>query len=272
MLIGPAIGEFDYKDLKSAIEGFRVLELQPNDFLWNVYSALDELSKVTFLSVHSVSKDIDLSSYDQEFRERSITATIKSMDMAHLVNADSLVLHPVNDMYLNPVERLEHADVFLESFEKIMNHYNLSGHNYKLCIENIEYPKYPATLEETLDLQKKIPTTGIVIDIPHIWHSRDILRENPDYYREHSLGFPNGETLYQNLSQFIQENEHLIEEFHIAGFGHNPLRTHAPLYERKNPIYNQLFTELIKKPIIMEIYGQSKEQILLNEEIFRGLK
>ena len=107
--------------------------------------------------------------------------------------------------------------------------------------------------------------------MPHIWHSRDILLENPDYYRNRTLGFPFAESVNEDLTTFLESNHELVTLFHVAGFGHKPLRTHAPIYKELNSIYVDLRSELIKKPIIMEIYNQSKEEIEMNKKVFRGI-
>lgn len=269
LLIGPAIGEFENENLKNAIEGYSVVELQLTNFQWTVDDALADLAKKDYISVHNASRDIDLSSANEQFRQQSIVVTKQGMDFAYKVNSNTLVLHPVNNMHLNPTQRLESVVRFMKSFEELKSYYEKENHQYTMCVENLEYPKYPATLEETLDLQKRT-STGIVIDVPHIWHSRDILLENPDYYRNLTLGFPFAESLNEDLTTFLESNSELVTLFHVAGFGHKPLRTHAPIYKELNSIYVDLRSELIKKPIIMEIYNQSKEEIEMNKKVFRG--
>ncbi len=276
LLIGYALSDVveEHKDLKRILESFSVpdtLELQPENFLWDVDKAKDYLKKTDFLSVHAASADLDLSSPDAEERYRSILATIKSMDLADYVGADTLVVHPINNMHLNPQERLQRKLNFLQTLKyDITPHYFDNNHKYRICLENIEYPKFPSTMEETLILTEEASNfidAGMVIDVPHIWNSRRILNENPNYYKEWTSGFPNNEELSDYLNTFIDKYEDKIGLYHIAGFGDGPVRTHDPLddeFIRRE--YLPIADNIKNKPIILEIHHPSHLKMIESRE------
>lgn len=247
------------------------LELQPEKFLWNLNEAKDYLDKVKFLSVHAPAANLDLSSHDQRERYESILATLKGMDIANELDANTLVIHPINNMHLNPQERLQRKNKFLEVFQNdIAPHYSQNGHRYKICLENIEYPKLPSTLEETLILTEeasKFMDAYMILDVPHIWNSRRILRENPDYYRELTPGFPGDESLETYFNNFVEKYDDKIALYHIAGFGENPVETHNPITEELvEKDYLKLIKNIKRKPVILEIHHPSYIKMVESRE------
>lgn len=280
-LIGFALSDMidEHKDLRKAISRLKpdMIELQLDDFTWDIKDAKDELEKMSFISVHAASKDLDLSSEDKEMRGKSLQRTLESMDFAYDTGADALVLHPVNNMYLSPTERLESKERFKDIFRgPLTKHYDERGHKYSLCLENIEYPKYPSTLEETLELYHSLSdgrkNIKMTIDIPHVWNSQRILRENPERYRRLTIGFPGEESLSDYVRKFMEENTDKIGLYHIAAFGDNPVRTHEPIYpETMNTEYSELIGIMKKRPILLEIHDQPFTVLEYSKKIMEEL-
>lgn len=263
-------------NLEDALKGLGksdVVELQPERFIWDMEKARPYLNNMKFISVHAPSGGLDLASKDSKLRYETVLETIKTMDIAHDIGAKDLVLHPVNNMYNDPKERLEQKAIFMQSFRDLLDYYEKQGHAYKICVENLEYPKYPATLEETLMLQdevSKIHDGGMVIDIPHIWNTRKILREDPKRYIDWTNGYPNDEEkLGDYVRKFLERNEDKIVLYHIAGFHdgdkvvtHGPIRT-----DDMNTEYYELRDQLRKKPMVMEIHDTPLDDMKSSREI-----
>ncbi|MFP4111911.1 MAG: sugar phosphate isomerase/epimerase family protein [Candidatus Woesearchaeota archaeon] len=283
--VGYAISDCVHKDLAESLESLGktdVVELQLDDFIWDLDTARNSLDKIGFISVHVASKDQDLSADESHIKHSTILNTIKSMDFAHEAGADSLVIHPINNMYLDPGQRLQRKRNFLKVFkDNLIPHYQDNGHEYIICLENIEYPKYPATLEESLMLHREASTyhqVGMAIDVPHVWNTRRILREDPARYIDWTAGYPDDrENLADYISGFIERNKDKIVLYHIAGFsekpGKNPVTTHGPLYgEFINDEYRILMELLKDKPIVMEIHDEDYEVMKLSKESMEGLR
>ena len=270
----------EHEDLAYTIErlgSFNVLELQPENFIWDCNSTKYLTDRISFKSIHAPSDGLDLSSDNSHLKYESILKTIDSMDLADNIGAQTLVIHPVNNMHLNPQERLIRKEFFLTTLaENIAPHYIKNNHSYSICLENIEYPKYPATLEEALTLNAEASTimpVRMVLDIPHVWNSIRILNENPDYYKDWTHGFPIEESFEKYLRTFIEKHDDKIGIYHIAGFGTDPIRTHDPIRENTlNEEYKQLIDLIRKKPIVMEIHSPEYEHFIESYMTIRGIK
>ena len=274
--LSDTVGE--HRRLKKTLEELKpeMIELQLDDFVWDFDEAYEELQKVGFISVHSAAKGIDISSEDVRTMDYSLRRTLRSMDIAKELGADILVMHPVNDMYLDPVQRLRAKDRFRDMFSgTITNYHKDNGHEYTICLENIEYPKYPATFEEAEGLLEDVAKNGMVklaIDIPHVWNIRRILREDPERYRPLTNGFPDDERLDGHIRRFIERRRENIGIYHIAGFGEDPVRTHDLIYRDSiNSEYIELIDELRKKPLLMEIHDQSLESFKYSKRVLEEL-
>lgn len=249
----------DIRRIKTSLPG-RAIEIQREGKIWTLPMLIDATENYEFISVHAPTRNTDISSRDDMKLEYSRNKTIESMDIAHGIGADILVLHPVHyEGWLEPNDRNKKRNIFLDTYEHVIVPYYLDNfHDYHIAIENIEYSKYPATLEETEELHKamnSIHPVGMVIDIPHIWNSRRILSENP-HLEDMIYGYPRTpEVLYEYVEKFIKHNHDNILMYHIANYGTNPIRTHDPITEDTvHPDLKRLVGIIRDKPIILEIY------------------
>jgi endonuclease IV len=252
-----------------------VIELQKESNIWNIRSARNLLSNYMYLSIHSPNKDIDLSSPERTMQKHSYKKTIKTMDLANRISADALILHPINNQNLSPEKRIQHRDVFLNVWKNILvPHYNRNRHKYTVCIENIEYPKYPATLEELSELQKDTSITlptSLTLDIAHIWNTRRILIEQQDLFN--AVGRPQSlkHSLFQYVTEFISKHNEDIELYHMANFGEDPIRTHDPITDGNiNPELKKILSHLKNKPIILEIYEGFPHSLIESKKVLIG--
>lgn len=263
-LVGYAISDCNQHqvhlgDTLKYLAPFNVIELQPERNLWDLDEALPRLLECPYRNVHAASDRLDLSTPLAIRREEAIRKTLASMDLAHLIHAQVMVLHPVNtDGLLSWEERMLHRDIFLNVFETaLVPHYQRCGHKYTICIENLEYTKLPASLEEFSDLFhacSAIHPVGIVLDIPHIWNTRRMILENPQIQRHFNMSnLQLG--LVEYVTRFLQHYRPYIKMFHLANFGTHPVRTHDPItFAEIHPDLRALMPLLNDRPIILEVY------------------
>jgi hypothetical protein len=273
MIIGYAICDLDAKhdNIEKSLISIpsNAIEIQREGNSWDNKTLKKVTNNYDFISVHAPTRYVDISSNDKGMLDRSRQKTLKAMQLAHEINANIFVVHPVHyEGWMEPKERNERRTTFIQTFQDHLVPYYLDNfHNYKIAIENIEYSKYPATLEETAELHATLSGThpvGIVLDIAHIWNSRRMLAENP-HLNDKVYGYPwTPEILHDYVEKFIRHNEDNIVLYHVANFGTEPIRTHDPINSDSiNPELQKLIPILKRKPIIMEIYGQ--EYDILNE-------
>ncbi len=282
-MIGYAICDLDdiHKNLEHSVRNLKtkIIEIQKESNQWSEEEIITLARKYSFISVHAPTNNVDLSSLNEEVRKRSIQKTIKSMDLANKINADVLVIHPIHyEEFIQPEDRMWKREQFMDSYEHhLVPHYVDNGHKYALGIENVEYSKYPATLEELAELHAStsaIHKTGMVIDIAHIWNSRRILAEN-EYLKDVILGYPRmPEILFEYVREFIKNNKDKILMYHVGNFGINPVRTHDPLNKEINVELRKILPLTKDKPVILEIYRQDYESLKdskkIAEEIING--
>ena len=275
-LIGYALSDTveEHLDIKRAIDVLKpnMLELQLDNFTWNFKNYIDDLRNLEFISVHAPSMNLDLSSDNEELSKKTISKTIIGMNVADFIGASTYVIHPVNNMFLDPVQRIRNKDKFKDIMtNSILPYYTANNHKYKICLENIEYPKYPSTLEESIELVRSFKEQSnnvkMVMDIPHIWNSIRILNENPERYTQLTNGYPIKTNFIEYIKKFIEENSADIGLFHMAGFGENPVQTHNPLYgEFLNEEYIRLKHSFKNKPITLEIHNSDYETFMKSKK------
>jgi endonuclease IV len=244
MIIGYAICDIENKNQKieSAIKHLpaNAIEFQRELNIWDVPLLRRIAKNYEFISVHAPTRYVDLSSSNDGMQKRATKKTTESMDIAHDINANLLVLHPVHPAHYEgwsePRRRHQRRQQFIETFHSaIVPHYIDNSHSYRIAIENIEYSKYPATLEETLELNitlNSMHPVEIVLDIPHIWNSRRMLAENNNL-KDKVFGYPwTPEVLHDYVEKFIRHNHDRIAMYHVADFGDNPIRTHDPISKK----------------------------------------
>ncbi len=173
------------------------------------------LTKSAFLGVHQPISGID--AIDQQRRSHSVEQIQKTMALASILNADYFTNHiQTVDYWSQESLRRAQIEASFEVFDELWAHHSRSGYMFPMLIENLEYPKYPATLTEILEvvdyLHRKVPIpSGIVIDIGHLWRSRSLIKLSE--YQPQLSDDPFIDYLESTLSEV---GEH-IRVFHLTG-------------------------------------------------------
>ena len=120
-------------------------------------------------TVHSVSWDINISSFSKDVREFSIREICKSIDIACQIGATIVVVHP-GKMSFNSPNKKVFLDLLVEAFSKILQ-YTMNKGVY-ICIENMENrPKeLLITEEDFINFFSYFPGNDIYItmDVAHL--------------------------------------------------------------------------------------------------------
>jgi hypothetical protein len=139
----------------------------------------------------------DISSTEPHIIDISVAKYAKLMTLAQAVNATSFVMHPtsVDDFegnWLGSTENLEHRmkrkKQFREGMQKILTVYKDEGYTFPICIENLEFPKFPSTAEELIEMYLEAvniaeeeglqsDAIGVCFDLQHMRHTYKIINE-----------------------------------------------------------------------------------------------
>lgn len=236
-------------------------------------------SDLVFLGVHQPSTGVDVN--DKDTRIESIEKIQQSMLMAQKINADYFTVHlQTVDRWQGEESRKYLAQESLGVFDKLLDFYHTEGLNFPIYIENLEYPKYPATIEEiqqTLEFIAERPGLqgGVVLDAGHLWRTRNLMAEN--HIDHNGQDWPYS----KYLSKALDEIDDNIKVFHLTGCG--GYRTHMlPQVENSEPLNGDLlpseyyFRSLAKlvlkfvtdknySPyIVNEAFGHAYEEVVHN--------
>lgn len=261
-------------------EPFSVLELQPELDSWKV----ERLRKqYQFLAVHAASQGRDLASPDPDHRRFALGEHKRAMLFAHLVGADAFLLHAgqiyspgnaagivedpdyryVHSYYWeHPEQRLVRIELFLESFLRLIDFYRGHGFGFQITIENLPFPNLGATMAELVylySLAKLQWPLKITLDVPHLWVSCLLLKDNPwlehfvQGYRESQKPF------YSELERFVTARDDDILYYHI--YGVEGLREHLPISLKTKYRVRELDLRKVAKvigrrrPVVVEVFN-----------------
>jgi len=174
-----------------------------------------DFTKPAFLGVHQPIVEIDV--VDNQRRAHSIEQIKRTMALAAIIKADYFTNHlQTVDHWDGIAARRSQIETSLDAFDKLWAHHSRSGYNFPMLIENLEYPKYPATINEIMEiveyLHLKVPIpSGIVLDIGHLWRSRELIKLAPE---EQSTG---DESFTDYLEATLAAVGSNIKVFHITG-------------------------------------------------------
>ncbi len=260
--------------------GFEVAEL-PTDF-----------QRPAFLGVHQPTKGIDVLSDQNRHQRHSVKHIQQAMDLAGHLAADYFTIHlqTVDRHWANERARGRQAAASLEVLEELLRYHQKNQFEFAMLVENLEYPKYPATLEEISDVaailadKEDIPT-GILLDVGHLWRSRTLIKE-----AHHK--WPGGNQTYDTyLDGVLKAVGQHIRAFHVTGcHGHQthllpdlsgpPKRSVAEA--ALGPDYNEYDFRRVGAtvlrfvagtettiPIVNEAIGYSYAQVLANNDTIR---
>lgn len=184
--------------------------VQPSDF-----DILEQ--RPLYLGVHQPINGIDV--LDSNRRRSSLTAIKNMMDVAGKVEADYFTVHlqTVDRGWADEKARAEYAIESLEAFNDLVDYHKERSYNFPIYVENLEYPKYPATPREIGDLAIYLSgisfaPTGMVFDVSHLWRSRSLIYEATG---GKLLG--EGNNFQEYLQATLDEHKEIIKVLHITG-------------------------------------------------------
>ncbi|GEM_PF-2640875 len=159
------------------------LELE-GDLDFSAVSTRFRLHRPPFIGVHQPVKAIDALSEDMHLRSYSSDRIRQAMIMAERLRADYFTVHlqTVDRDWADLQARQAQIKASWEVFDEQISFYNRTDLSIPILVENLEYPKYPATPEEIGEvvshlLASDLLSTGVVLDIGHLWRSRDLMTE-----------------------------------------------------------------------------------------------
>ncbi|HEC99817.1 MAG TPA: hypothetical protein ENN18_05495 [Proteobacteria bacterium] len=167
--------------------------------------------------VHQSIRDMDILSEDIHKKLETIESTQQGMLFAHLISADYFVFHLAQSKDYWDWNRSEQIAVALKAFQGWADFYKQSGFSFIPIIENLEFPKFPATPEEMVSIFKTcrefLPNLKICFDVSHFWRSRALILENKVRF-EHLI--PNFRILEASCSDYL---DYAIEHIFTAEAG-----------------------------------------------------
>jgi hypothetical protein len=183
--------------------------------------------------VHQSIADMDVLSKDLHKRLVTIESTQQAMLFAQLISADYFVFHLAQSKDYWDWNRGEQISIALRAFQELAGFYKSSGFTFTPLLENLEFPKFPATAEEMVSMfntcRELLPNLRLCFDLSHLWHSRILLLENRNKFRRQIPNFSLLEASFDDYLDYTME-ELFIEEgvsgediflFHLGGcWGH----------------------------------------------------
>lgn len=283
-LIGLGISDItpEYRGDLSLVEreGLNVLELQPELETWR---ARPLQGQYHLLAVHAASQGRDIASPDARHRGFAVKEAKRDMLFAHMVGANSFLLHPghifspdniagiveaddypyVSSYYWeHPERRYVRIQMLLESLSELAAFYDQEGFNFEVTLESLPFPNLCATTAELLNvygLARLSLPLKITLDIPHLWVSYLLFREHP-WLKRFVEGYPDSpRAFYANLEEFVTANEDILAYYHI--YGTRGLKEHLPIPLKRRYGADELDLRQVAKiigerrPIVLEIFN-----------------
>ena len=199
--------------------------------------------------VHQSIQHMDVLSEDIGMRLKTIESTKQAMFFAGQIRADYFVFHLAQSVDYWDWDRREQMEIALRAFEELADYYYQCSPDFVPLLENLEFPKFPATAAEIAILFRRckafFPDLRLCLDVPHLWHSRKLVLEHnqrffrtiPDFSR---LNDPFVSYLGFALQHIFRQAGEEIFLYHMGGcYGH---KTHEipGLLPGKNPFKHRL--------------------------------
>ena len=142
--------------------------------------ALNRPGNIT--GVHQSIRDMDILSNDASTKLKTIESTHQAMRFAEMIGADYFVFHLAQSRDYWDWDRSEQIAVALKAFQGWAAFYRDAGFTFTPLLENLEFPKFPATPEEMVSFYRIcrdfLPGLKLCFDVGHFWRSRALLLEN----------------------------------------------------------------------------------------------
>lgn len=198
------------------------VELQPEgnllqESIWRSFPKM--ISQNRFLGVHQPNWERNLIDTNTENAKRGLQETCRALDLAEKLGAAYFVVHLLSrdDWQSDRVGQIERG---CKVFGMLAEYHRAQRYNTRLCIENLEYPKYPADLEETLGALHRLSgvseNVGLVVDVAHLWHNWVWLMKGIEGHDGMMNQGSFEEVLKEYLHQLSKDYPQVIEGFHIA--------------------------------------------------------
>lgn len=171
---------FAYLHQKNIGVEVQLESFNPNDLPTDI-----NCSRPQFLGIHLPIINVDF--IDPQKAEASFAQTENTLKLARDLKADYVVIHPVTVFDWDHLEkRPAIISQSLPNIQKSIFSLYHSGFSGSVYLENIEFPLYPATAEEIIELKRwtqKLSEQlgikiGLALDIGHLWHSGILIQEN----------------------------------------------------------------------------------------------
>ncbi|MBI5332801.1 MAG: hypothetical protein HZB65_04460 [Candidatus Aenigmarchaeota archaeon] len=133
------------------------------------------------LGIHQPIRDINILSDDSYWHERSVRSIEESMRFANDMNAIYFIIHMVQYDNWN-MPRQQQFETSIDVLKRLSTFYHKNSFSFVPCIENLEFPKLPATGFEISfcydTIRKFWPKIKICFDLPHLWNSQRIIKNH----------------------------------------------------------------------------------------------
>ncbi|MGH2541573.1 MAG: hypothetical protein ACRDIB_02170 [Ardenticatenaceae bacterium] len=166
------------------------------------------------------------------FGKYSTLAEVRyAMDFASGLGAEYFVFHLAQvDKW--DWDREDQIQKGLKLFKELATHYRSYGYHFVPCIELLEYPKFPATGGELMQVinecQKLLSETRIALNVSHLWRSCNLMRLT-GHWPDARVGFV--QHLEYTLAQCWQE----IHVFQLGGCWESETHAVPGLHPQQNP-------------------------------------
>lgn len=209
------------------------------------YSEL--LAQHNLFGVHQPIREIDVITENKFKRLQSIASIKQAMKFTDMISAKYFVFHLVQQDYWH-MKRSEQIRKSLEVFKAISEYYKENNFTFIPLVENLEFPKIPSTGSEIRDLYHRIkeffPEIKLVIDIPHLWHTRKIILSHGNSYKHledfEALNALFSDYLNYTLSESLKNISRDIYLFHFGGCWDDETHTIPGLLPGENILEHSL--------------------------------
>lgn len=196
-------------------------EFRMSDGFWPSLPKIFEGKNINW-NLHAGIQHTDIASDNENYRQKSIAEYKMMLELADQIGAN-VIMHltphdiPWQDGFHNheylKEERLRQLSRGLKSFAVLTEYINARKLKVKKYVENVEFKKFPADLQDTEFILPRIleinPQTGFCVDIPHLWHNHVHLC--PD--RDPHIGF---QQILRDYLTFVS-SQMPIDIIHFAG-------------------------------------------------------